>query len=168
MESGGDQTVALLDLSGGNRDEENQEVVGLAKLSWIESKKLCQIVGLAIFSGVSLYSINVITQAFVGHLGDIELASISFVCHLGDLELASISIVARKFGDRSTSRRRSSITLRSLHFFFATARSSSVVRRLSSAVCQSTAHQSVARQLQQPPTSFLLVLQSHCLIGNPL
>ncbi|XP_042468023.1 protein DETOXIFICATION 21-like [Zingiber officinale] len=75
MESGGDQTVALLDLSGGDRDEEDQEVIGLAKWSWIESKKLWQIVGLAIFSKVSLYSINIIMHAFVGHLGDLELAS---------------------------------------------------------------------------------------------
>ncbi|MCP6508573.1 MATE family efflux transporter, partial [Klebsiella pneumoniae] len=31
----------------------------------------------AIFSRVVTYSMNVITQAFAGHLGDLELASIS-------------------------------------------------------------------------------------------
>ncbi|KAJ6420251.1 hypothetical protein OIU84_030211, partial [Salix udensis] len=44
---------------------------------WIESKKLWQIVGPAIFSRLTSYSMFVITQAFAGHLGDLELAGIS-------------------------------------------------------------------------------------------
>ena len=43
----------------------------------IESKKLWQIAGPSIFRGVASYSMIVVTQAFAGHLGDVELASIS-------------------------------------------------------------------------------------------
>ncbi|XP_039114213.1 protein DETOXIFICATION 27-like [Dioscorea cayenensis subsp. rotundata] len=57
---------------GGEGDE-----LGLSRRVWDESKKLWRIVGPAIFSRVVTYSMNVITQAFAGHLGDLELASIS-------------------------------------------------------------------------------------------
>jgi MATE family multidrug resistance protein len=43
----------------------------------VESKKLWHIVGPAIFSRLTSYSMLVITQAFAGHLGDLELAGIS-------------------------------------------------------------------------------------------
>lgn len=56
---------------------------------WIESKKLWHIVGPAIFSRVASYSMNVITQALAGHLGDLELAAIS---------IASIGILGFSFG----------------------------------------------------------------------
>ncbi|GLT33701.1 hypothetical protein SLA2020_082650 [Shorea laevis] len=56
------------------QDNENQS---LSKRVWIESKKLWQIVGPAIFSRIASYSMLVITQAFAGHLGDLELAAIS-------------------------------------------------------------------------------------------
>ncbi|KAA8538134.1 hypothetical protein F0562_027742 [Nyssa sinensis] len=49
----------------------------LKRKVWIESKKLWQIVGPSIFSRVAAYSMNVVTQAFAGHLGETELASIS-------------------------------------------------------------------------------------------
>ncbi|KAL6627686.1 hypothetical protein ACP70R_031412 [Stipagrostis hirtigluma subsp. patula] len=45
-----------------------------------ESKKLWEIVGPAIFTRTATYSLNVIMQAFAGHLGDLELASVSFAC----------------------------------------------------------------------------------------
>ncbi|TVU25985.1 hypothetical protein EJB05_28509 [Eragrostis curvula] len=45
-----------------------------------ESKKLWEIVGPAIFTRTTTYSLNVIMQAFAGHLGDLELASVSFAC----------------------------------------------------------------------------------------
>ncbi|GMN40070.1 hypothetical protein TIFTF001_009297 [Ficus carica] len=54
-----------------------------------ESKKLWSIVGPAIFSRVASYSMNVITQAFAGHLGEVELASIS---------IANTVIVGFNFG----------------------------------------------------------------------
>ncbi|KAK1555569.1 hypothetical protein Q3G72_028315 [Acer saccharum] len=56
---------------------------------WIESKKLWSIVGPAIFSRVSSYSMNIITQAFAGHLGEVELAAIS---------IANTVIVGFNFG----------------------------------------------------------------------
>ncbi|KAJ4745163.1 Protein DETOXIFICATION [Rhynchospora pubera] len=42
-----------------------------------ESKKLWRIVGPAIFQRVVIYGMVVITQAFAGHLGDLELAAFS-------------------------------------------------------------------------------------------
>ncbi|EPS64505.1 hypothetical protein M569_10277, partial [Genlisea aurea] len=44
---------------------------------WVESKKLWRIVGPAIFSRIASYSMFSITQAFSGHLGDLELAAMS-------------------------------------------------------------------------------------------
>ncbi|XP_038998369.1 protein DETOXIFICATION 27-like [Hibiscus syriacus] len=56
------------------KDDRNQ---ALTKRVWVESKKLWEIVGPAIFSRLASYSMLVITQAFAGHLGDLELAAIS-------------------------------------------------------------------------------------------
>ncbi|GMH14657.1 hypothetical protein Nepgr_016498 [Nepenthes gracilis] len=50
---------------------------GLVKGVMIESKKLWHIVGPSIFSRIGSYSMLIITQAFAGHLGDLELAAIS-------------------------------------------------------------------------------------------
>ncbi|XP_042485436.1 protein DETOXIFICATION 27-like [Macadamia integrifolia] len=61
--------------SGGDSHQEED----LWRKFSIESKKLWRIVGPAIFSRLSSYSMIVITQAFAGHLGDLELASISIV-----------------------------------------------------------------------------------------
>lgn len=44
---------------------------------WIESKKLWYIVGPSIFSRIATFTMNVVTQAFAGHLGDVELAAIT-------------------------------------------------------------------------------------------
>lgn len=46
---------------------------------WTETKKLWCIVGPAIFTRVTTNLIFVITQAFAGHLGELELAAISIV-----------------------------------------------------------------------------------------
>ena len=72
----GEERVALLDGSRGE-EEELESGLGLVQRSWIESKKLWRIVAPAIFSRVVSYSMNVITQAFAGHLGNLELASIT-------------------------------------------------------------------------------------------
>ncbi|KAG2376622.1 Protein DETOXIFICATION 27 [Vigna angularis] len=56
------------------RDQQDQKL--LPRFS-IESKKLWHIVGPSIFSRVASYSMLVITQAFAGRLGDLELAAIS-------------------------------------------------------------------------------------------
>ncbi|KAA8546749.1 hypothetical protein F0562_003178 [Nyssa sinensis] len=57
--------------------EEDDQDLDLSQRIWIESKKLWHIVGPAIFSRIASYSMLVITQAFAGHLGDLELAAIS-------------------------------------------------------------------------------------------
>ncbi|KAF3788474.1 hypothetical protein EJ110_NYTH08739 [Nymphaea thermarum] len=43
----------------------------------VESKKLWRSAGPAVFSRLAMYGMNVVTQAFVGHLGDLELAAVS-------------------------------------------------------------------------------------------
>lgn len=49
---------------------------------WIESKKLWRIVGPAIFSRIVTYSILVISQAFAGHLNDLDLAAFSIAINV--------------------------------------------------------------------------------------
>ncbi|XP_009373462.2 protein DETOXIFICATION 27 [Pyrus x bretschneideri] len=60
-----------------NGAEDKDEKQDLSIRVWIETKKLWQIVGPAIFSRLASYTMNVITQAFAGHLGEVELAAIS-------------------------------------------------------------------------------------------
>ncbi|KAK1566841.1 hypothetical protein Q3G72_004788 [Acer saccharum] len=69
-------------------DDDDQDQL-LSRKVWIESKKLWSIVGPAIFSRISSYTMNIITQAFAGHLGDVELAAIS---------IANTVIVGFNFG----------------------------------------------------------------------
>ncbi|KFK22837.1 hypothetical protein AALP_AAs68044U000100, partial [Arabis alpina] len=59
-----------------------EEGGGLKNRTWVETKKLWRIVGPAIFSRITTYSTIVITQAFAGHLGDLELAAISIVSNV--------------------------------------------------------------------------------------
>ncbi|XP_050265039.1 protein DETOXIFICATION 27-like [Quercus robur] len=66
-----------------------EEKKDLSSRVWIESKKLWQIVGPAIFSRIASYTMNVVTQAFAGHLGEVELAAIS---------IANTVIVGFNFG----------------------------------------------------------------------
>ncbi|XP_077214915.1 protein DETOXIFICATION 33-like [Tasmannia lanceolata] len=58
------------------REHEHVEP-NLFKRSLIESKKLWQIAGPAIFTSVFQYSLGAITQTFVGHVGTLELAAVS-------------------------------------------------------------------------------------------
>ncbi|KFK28218.1 hypothetical protein AALP_AA8G488000 [Arabis alpina] len=62
-----------------NSHTAEEEGGGLKNRTWVETKKLWRIVGPAIFSRLTTYSTLVITQAFAGHLGDLELAAISIV-----------------------------------------------------------------------------------------
>ncbi|CAH2073249.1 unnamed protein product [Thlaspi arvense] len=62
-----------------DKKEAEKEVGETKRKIWMETKKLWRIVGPAIFTRVSTYSILVITQAFAGHLGELELAAISIV-----------------------------------------------------------------------------------------
>ncbi|CAH9110590.1 unnamed protein product [Cuscuta europaea] len=57
--------------------EEQLSEKNLSQRFWIESKKLWQIVGPAIFSRIASYSMFIITLAFAGHLGDLEFAAMS-------------------------------------------------------------------------------------------
>ncbi|KAB1225220.1 Protein TRANSPARENT TESTA 12 [Morella rubra] len=61
---------------------EYEEAKDLASRFWIESKKLWHIVGPSIFSRLVDFSLNVITQAFAGHLGDVELAATSIALNV--------------------------------------------------------------------------------------
>ncbi|KAA8546748.1 hypothetical protein F0562_003177 [Nyssa sinensis] len=72
--------VPLLEHSSsiiGSKYKEDDQDLDLSWRVWIESKKLWHIVGPAIFSRITSYSMFVSTQAFAGHLGDLELAAIS-------------------------------------------------------------------------------------------
>ncbi|KAH9690545.1 protein DETOXIFICATION 27 [Citrus sinensis] len=80
------QRPLLTDKDDDDRENNNKD---LTSRVWIESKKLWQIVGPAIFSRISSYTMNIITQAFAGHLGDVELAAIS---------IANTVIVGFNFG----------------------------------------------------------------------
>lgn len=69
----GDKRAPLLNRG----DEGDHDELGLWPKVWIESKKLWVIVGPAMFSRLVNYSMYAISQAFAGHLGDLELASMS-------------------------------------------------------------------------------------------
>ncbi|KAL3735097.1 hypothetical protein ACJRO7_024270 [Eucalyptus globulus] len=75
------------DRNGG--DHENEEEKSLSVRVCAETKKLWHIVGPAIFSRVASYTMNVVTQAFAGHLGEVELAAMS---------IANTVIVGFNFG----------------------------------------------------------------------
>ncbi|OVA15275.1 Multi antimicrobial extrusion protein [Macleaya cordata] len=82
-------TLGLIINGGAAADDHDQQNQDLTKRVWIESKKLWYIAGPSIFSRIASYSMNVITQAFAGHLGNLELASIS---------IANTVIVGFSFG----------------------------------------------------------------------
>ncbi|PIA51988.1 hypothetical protein AQUCO_01000099v1 [Aquilegia coerulea] len=65
-------TTVELEEDGGNNSDQD-----FVTRVWNESKILWHIVGPSIFSRVATFSMSIITQAFAGHLGDLELASIS-------------------------------------------------------------------------------------------
>ncbi|KAM0830886.1 hypothetical protein ACQ4PT_065921 [Festuca glaucescens] len=68
----------LLDARGGGAPEAKTSRGATVALQWwTECKLLWRIVGPAIFQRVALYGINVIAQAFIGHIGDLELAAFS-------------------------------------------------------------------------------------------
>ncbi|CAL0314101.1 unnamed protein product [Lupinus luteus] len=59
-----------------------KEKVGLLGRVWVESKKLWHIAGPAIFNRVCNCTMIIITQAFAGHLGDLELAATSIAVNV--------------------------------------------------------------------------------------
>lgn len=66
----------------GSRYEQEYASQDLKQRTWIESKKLWHIVGPAIFSRLASYSMFLITQAFAGHLGDLQLAGMSIASNV--------------------------------------------------------------------------------------
>ncbi|KAI4366553.1 hypothetical protein MLD38_022416 [Melastoma candidum] len=70
-------------------EEASGENEDLKTRLWIETRKLWHIVGPSIFSRVAAYSMNIVTQAFAGHLGEVELAAVS---------IANTVIVGFNFG----------------------------------------------------------------------
>ncbi|PON44775.1 Multi antimicrobial extrusion protein [Trema orientale] len=56
---------------------DDDQRLSLGQRIGIESKKLWHIVGPSVLSRIANYTMLVITQAFAGHLGDLELAAIS-------------------------------------------------------------------------------------------
>ncbi|CAL0319323.1 unnamed protein product [Lupinus luteus] len=72
-----------------HEQQHDQNQIEFGKKVWIETQKLWLIVGPSIFSRIASFTMNVITQAFAGHLGDVELASIS---------IANTVIVGFNFG----------------------------------------------------------------------
>jgi MATE family multidrug resistance protein len=70
-------------------EEEDEEEQEFGKKLWIETKKLWLIVGPSIFSRVASFTMNVVTQAFSGHLGEVQLAAMS---------IANTVIVGFNFG----------------------------------------------------------------------
>ncbi|XP_047945178.1 protein DETOXIFICATION 21-like [Salvia hispanica] len=56
-----------------------EEEVDLKTKLWVENKKMWVVAGPAIFTRFSTFGINVISQAFVGHIGATELAAYALV-----------------------------------------------------------------------------------------
>lgn len=79
----GETTEPLLDYSSSVKfieaDEQDETIF---RKIWIESRKLWNVVGPAIFTRLASYSMFVITQAFAGHLGDLELAAMSIASNV--------------------------------------------------------------------------------------
>lgn len=75
--------VPLLEHSINTSDAESTKIIhgdedqSLPQRFWIETRKLWRIVGPAIFSRIASYSMFVISQAFAGHIGDLELAAMA-------------------------------------------------------------------------------------------
>ncbi|XP_077248890.1 protein DETOXIFICATION 20-like [Tasmannia lanceolata] len=54
----------------------------LWKKVWIESKKLWVVAGPAVFTRISMFGVFIIAQAFIGRIGNTELAALSLVFHV--------------------------------------------------------------------------------------
>ncbi|KAK9108780.1 hypothetical protein Sjap_016840 [Stephania japonica] len=57
----------------------SDELKKIGEKSWVEAKKMWHIAGPAILCAVAQFSMEFVTVAFVGHLGDVELAAVSVV-----------------------------------------------------------------------------------------
>lgn len=75
MEMKGDIKQKLLK----EAEETFADEVSLKEKIWSETKKMWVVAGPAIFTRFSTFGINVISQAFIGHIGPTELAAYSLV-----------------------------------------------------------------------------------------
>ncbi|KAK7380958.1 hypothetical protein VNO78_33477 [Psophocarpus tetragonolobus] len=57
----------------------DEEQKSLRERIWMENKKMWVVAGPAIFSRFSTFGISIISQAFIGHIGSIELAAYAIV-----------------------------------------------------------------------------------------
>ncbi|XP_050363827.1 protein DETOXIFICATION 21-like [Argentina anserina] len=60
-------------------EDEREQDLSLQRRVWNESKKMWVVAGPAIFTRFSTFGTNVVSQAFVGHIGSTELAAYSLV-----------------------------------------------------------------------------------------
>ncbi|KAL6317482.1 hypothetical protein AAG906_030235 [Vitis piasezkii] len=73
-----------------SREEDNRlQAQSLILETWLESKKMWKIAAPSIFSRLAMFSMTLLTQAFAGHLGDLDLAAIS---------IATTVIISISFG----------------------------------------------------------------------
>ncbi|KAL5839142.1 hypothetical protein ACOSQ3_011846 [Xanthoceras sorbifolium] len=63
----------------GTEESDVDEGMKLKDKVWIESKKIWVVAAPAIFTRFSTFGINLVSQAFVGHIGSVELAAYSLV-----------------------------------------------------------------------------------------
>ncbi|GMY20032.1 protein detoxification 20 [Fagus crenata] len=69
----------LSEVDAGEEVIDSDDKVSLKDKVWIEMKKMWIVAGPAMFTRLSTFGLNVITQAFVGHIGSTELAAYSYV-----------------------------------------------------------------------------------------
>ena len=69
----------LREVDVGEEIIDSDDKVSLKDKLWIEMKKMWIVAGPAMFNRLSTFGLNVITQAFVGHIGSTELAAYAYV-----------------------------------------------------------------------------------------
>ena len=86
----------LREVDVGEEVIDSDDKVSLKDKVWIEMKKMWIVAGPAMFTRLSTFGLNVITQAFVGHIGSTELAAYSYaytiVVRFGNGVLVCLSI----------------------------------------------------------------------------
>ncbi|CAI9783021.1 unnamed protein product [Fraxinus pennsylvanica] len=75
----GDMNEKLLSEVKGGENVDEEERITLKEKIWNESKTMWIVAGPAIFTRFSSFGINIISQAFVGHIGATELAAYALV-----------------------------------------------------------------------------------------
>jgi MATE family multidrug resistance protein len=75
----GDMTKKLVIREEEAEESNGEKVVWLKGKVWSETKKIWVVARPAMFTRFSTFGINVITQAFVGHIGATQLAAYSLV-----------------------------------------------------------------------------------------